>query len=115
VKRLAAAIFLVTSLAHAQDDALARARFLDQQGARAYAEGRFRDAAALFNESFRAGGPATELWNVARCQLKLDDPDAARRTLQAYLDRTDLGAEDRAEGQRLEGEIAKRISTFVVA
>jgi hypothetical protein len=118
VKRVAAAILFSTSLAsvvHAQDDALARARFLDQQGARAYAEGRFRDAAALFNESFRAGGPATELWNVARCQLKLDDPDAARRTLQAYLDRTDLGAEDRAEGQRLEGDIAKRISTFVVA
>lgn len=115
MKRIGAAIFLVTFGAHAQDDALVRARFLDQQGARAYAEGRFRDAAALFNESFRAGGPATELWNVARCQLKLDDPDAARRTLQAYLDRTDLGAEDRAEGQRLEGEIAKRISTFVVA
>jgi hypothetical protein len=119
VKRLAAALVMVTSLtsfgAHAQDDALARARFLDQQGARAYAEGRFRDAATLFNESFRAGGPATELWNVARCQLKLEDPDAARRTLQAYLDRNDLGADDRAEGQRLEGEISKRISTFVVA
>ena len=118
MKRLGATLLFVTSLtsgAHAQDDTLSRARFLDQQGARAYAEGRFRDAAALFNESFRAGGPATELWNVARCQLKLDDPDAARRTLQAYLDRTDLGAEDRAEGQRLEGEIAKRISTFVVA
>jgi hypothetical protein len=115
VKRLAAALFFITSLAHAQDDALARARFLDQQGVRAFGEGRFRDAATLFNESFRAGGPATELWNVARCQLKLDDPDAARRTLEAYLDRTDLSADDRAEGKRLFDEIERRVSTFVVA
>lgn len=112
---LALALVLVAPLARAQDDALARARFLDQQGVRAFAEGRYRDAATLFNESYRAGGPATELWNVARCQLKLDDPDAARRTLEAYLDQRNLSAEDRAEGKRLLDEIEKRISTFVVA
>ncbi len=109
------ALVLVAPLASAQDDALARARFLDQQGVRAFGEGRFRDAATLFNESYRAGGPPTELWNVARCQLKLDDPDAARKILEVYLDRKDLSAEDRAEGKRLLDEIENKTSTFVVA
>ncbi len=112
---LVLALSLVAPVARAQDDALARARFLDQQGVRAFAEGRYRDAATLFNESYRAGGPATELWNVARCQLKLDDPDAARRTLEAYLAQQNLSADDRAEGKRLLDEIEKRVSTFVVA
>ncbi len=106
---------LVAPLARAQDDALARARFLDQQGVRAFAEGRYRDAATLFNESFRAGGPPTELWNVARCQLKLDDPDAARKILEVYLDQKNLSAEDRNEGKKLLDEIENRTSTFVVA
>lgn len=112
---LALALALVTPLAHAQDDELARARFLDQQGVRAFGEGRFRDAMTLFNESYRANGPATELWNVARCQLKLDDPDAARRTLETYLNQKNLAESDRAEGKRLLDEIEKRVSTFVVA
>jgi hypothetical protein len=117
VKRWAAlAIVFSTTFAHADaDDELARARFLDQQGVRAFAEGRYRDAMTLFNESYRAGGPATELWNVARCQLKLDDPDGARRTLEAYLEQKNLPPEDRAEGKRLYDDIEKHNSTFVVA
>src|ERR1700722_16740182 len=90
-----------TSGALAQDDELARARFLDQQGVRAFGENRFRDAMALFGASYRAGGPPTELWNVARCQLKLDNPEDARRTLEEFLDRKDLTESDRADGKRL--------------
>jgi hypothetical protein len=112
---LCLALALAASSAHAQDDELARARFLDQQGVRAFAENRFRDAMALFSASFRAGGPPTELWNVARCQLKLDNPEDARRTLEEYLDHKDLSDGDRAEGKRLLDEIERRPSTFVVA
>jgi len=115
MKRLALAIFFVAAVARAQDDELARARFLDQQGVRAFAEGRFRDAMALFGASYRAGGPPTELWNVARCQLKLDNPEDARRTLEEFLERKDLGDSDRADGRRLLDEIERRPSTFVVA
>jgi hypothetical protein len=109
------ALLLWAPLARAQDDDLARARFLDQQGVHAFADGRFRDAMTLFNESYRSGGPPSELWNVARCQLKLDDPEGARRTLERYLAHQSLSADDRAEGKRLLAEIEHRTSTFVVA
>lgn len=108
-------IVFVSGVALAQDDELARARFLDQQGVRAFGENRFRDAMALFSASYRAGGPPTELWNVARCQLKLDNPEDARRTLEEYLERKDLSDADRTEGKRLLDEIERRQSTFVVA
>ncbi len=112
---LALAFVFSSSAAFAQDDELARARFLDQQGVRAFAENRYRDAMALFSASYRAGGPPTELWNVARCQLKLDNPEDARRTLEEYLERKDLTESDRADGKRLLDEIERRPSTFVVA
>ena len=110
------ALILCAPIASAQDsDDLARARFLDQQGVRAFAESRFRDAMTLFSESYRAGGPPSELWNMARCQLKLDDTPGARRTLERYLAHKDLSADDRGEAQRLLDEIERRPSTFVVA
>jgi len=82
---------------------------------RAFAEGHVRDAMTLFQESYRAGGPPTELWNVARCQLKLDDPEAARATLQEYLAKKGLSPQDRAEAQRLLDDLERRPSPFVVA
>src|SRR5271168_1219329 len=101
----ALALFFFCVTARAQEDDLARARFLDQQGVRAFADGHFRDAMTLFWASYRAGGPPTELWNVARCQLKLEDTDGARRTLETYLDQKDLADADRAEGKRLLDEL----------
>jgi hypothetical protein len=112
---IALALFLLQAPLHADEDELARARFLDQQGVRAFAEGRTRDAMTLFSESYRAGGPPTELWNLARCQLKLEDAEGARRTLETYLDQKNLLEDDRAEGKRLLDEIQHRSSTFVVA
>ncbi len=112
---LVLAIFFVATAATAQEDELARARFLDQQGVRAFADGRIHDAMTLFQESFRAGGPSNELWNVARCQLKLEDVEGARHTLESYLTQKDLSEDDRNEGRRLLDEIDHRPSTFVVA
>lgn len=111
------ALLLCAPIARADDagDDLARARFLDQQGVRAFADGRFHDAITLFTESYGAGGPASELWNVARCQLKVDDAPGARRTLEKYLAHKGLSADDRAEGRRLLDEIEARPSSFVVA
>jgi hypothetical protein len=115
VKRFGLVMLLVTVPARAEEDELARARFLDQQGVRAFAESRFRDAAALFSESFRAGGPPTELWNLARCQLKVEDVEAARHTLETYLEQKTLTEGDRAEGKRLLDELEHRSSMLVVA
>ncbi len=117
VKRSASflALLLCAPAALAQDDELARARFLDQQGVRAFAEARYRDAIALFDASYRAGGPATELWNVARCQLKLEEQSSARKTLEEYLSQNTLGAQDRAEAQRLLDDLVHRTSPLVVA
>lgn len=116
MKRLALALALLScaSVAQAQDDDLARARFLDQQGVRAFGEGRFRDAKVLFEESYRAGGPPTELWNVARCQLKYDDTEGARATLDTYLAQKTLSPQDRGEAQRLLDDLAHRTSPLVV-
>ncbi|HEY1956280.1 MAG TPA: PEGA domain-containing protein [Polyangiaceae bacterium] len=126
MKRSAVALALVlcASSASAQDDPgksptgddeLARARFLDQQGVRAFGDGHVRDAMTLFQESYRAGGPPNELWNVARCQLKLDDPDGARSTLEEYLSKEGLSPQDRGEAQRLLDDLVHRASPFVAA
>jgi len=112
---VALAMVLFAASAGAQEDELARARFLDQQGVKAFADARYRDAMTLFTESYHAGGPASELWNVARCQLKLDDAPGARRTLEKYLAHKTLTPDDRAEARRLLDEIEARTSTFVVA
>src|SRR5579863_2444078 len=77
-------------------DGLDRARALDQQGVRAFREGRYNDAIRYFEEALRLGGPSSELWNIARCQIKLDDPETASESLQRYLARTDLSPDDRA-------------------
>jgi hypothetical protein len=100
--------------ATSDEDALERARTLDGEGARAYAEGHFSDAARLFEEAYRLGGPAFELWNVARCQLKLDRAEDAERTLTRYLAITDLPKKDRAEAEAQLAELRARRSTLVL-
>jgi len=102
-------------MVRAQEDDLGRARFFDQQGVKAFAEGRIRDAMALFKQSYLAGGPPTELWNVARCQLKLEDTAGAAETLATYLGKKNLAEDDRREAARLLDDIEHRSSTFVVA
>ena len=102
-------------MARAQEDDLGRARFFDHEGVKAFSEGRFRDAMALFKQSYFAGGPPTELWNVARCQLKLEDTAGAAETLATYLGKKNLAEDDRREAARLLDEIEHRSSTFVVA
>src|SRR5258706_16315894 len=55
------------------------ARELDQQGVRAFAAGRFREAIHFFEEARRLGGPASELWNIARCHERLDEPEESAK------------------------------------
>ncbi|MDF2695457.1 MAG: Thiol-disulfide isomerase, partial [Labilithrix sp.] len=69
---------------HGKDE-LARARALDREGAKAYGEGRYNDAIRYFEEAYRLGGPAFELWNVAKCHLRLDQPEQAAEMLERYL------------------------------
>jgi hypothetical protein len=96
-------------------DHLDAARYFDQLGVRAYAEGRYADAVVYFRQAFENGGPPTELWNMAKCELSSGQPREAVALLETYLARGDLTAEDRAEAEKLLTEIRKRPSLVSVA
>lgn len=104
----------ILELPRAERSDLSRARELDALAARAYAAGRAREALLLFTEAYRAGGPSLELWNVARCHERLDEPDDAAEVLERYLTADDLLANDRAEATRELAELRRRSSMVVV-
>jgi hypothetical protein len=95
-------------------EGLARARLLDQQ-AKAYGDGRYNDAIRYFEESHRLGGPPFELWNIAKCYVRLDQPEQAADLLERYLATPTLPADDREEAtQQLDG-LRRRTSTVTLA
>jgi hypothetical protein len=94
---------------------LARARVLDKEGAKAYGDGRYNDAIRYFEEAHRLGGPPFELWNIAKCHLRLDQPEQAAEMLQRYLATTTLPAEDRQEATQQLEELRRRPSTLTIA
>ena len=100
--------------AHSPEE-LARARVLDQQGAKAYADGRYNDAIRYFEESHRLGGPPFELWNIAKCHVRLDQPEQAAEVLERYLATPALPAEERDEATQQLGELRRRPSTVTIA
>jgi hypothetical protein len=97
-----------------QED-LARARVLDQQGAKAYADGRYNDAIRYFEESYRLGGPPFELWNIAKCHVRLDQPEQATELLERYLATPTLPAEERDEATQQLDALRRRPSTVTIA
>jgi len=96
-------------------DDLSRARTLDREGAKAYADGRYNDAIRYFEEAHRLGGPPFELWNVAKCHLRLDQPEQAADVLERYLATPSLPADDREEATAQLDALRKRPSTLTVA
>ena len=96
-------------------DDLARARALDAQGAKAYGDGRYNDAIRYFEESHRLGGPPFELWNIAKCHAKLDQPDQAAEMLERYLATPTLPPEDREEATAQLDALRRRSSTLTIA
>ena len=106
----------------ADDDAAGRrarpdldgARELDQQGVRAFREGRFSDAIRYFHAAYRLGGPSSELWNVARSRERMDDAETAAAAIGQYLAQRDLSAQDRAEAERELGALRARPSMLTV-
>jgi hypothetical protein len=90
------------------------ARELDQSGVRAFKEGRFADAIRFFRAAYRKGAPASELWNVARCDERLDDAERAAAAIQEYLAQRDLPAADRADAERELRALASRTSMLTV-
>jgi hypothetical protein len=89
------------------------ARELDQQGVRAFAAGRYREAIHFFEEARRLGGPASELWNIARCHERLDEPEESASAIDAYLAEPSVGADERADAQRELDRLKSRASTLV--
>jgi len=94
---------------------LSRARSLDQQGARAYGDGRYNDAIRYFEEAHRLGGPPFELWNIAKCYAKLDQPGQSADFLERYLATPTLPAEDREEATQQLEALRRRPSTLTLA
>src|ERR1019366_5558773 len=78
---------------------LEAARELDQQGVRAFRDGRFSDAIRYFLSAYRLGGPSSELWNVARSRERMDDAETAAGAIEQYLAQRDLTSQDRAEAE----------------
>jgi len=103
-----------SSTARSAED-LARARVLDQQGAKAYADGRYNDAIRYFEESYRLGGPPFELWNIAKCHVRLDQPEQATEMLERYLATPTLPAEERDEATQQLEALRRRPSTVTIA
>jgi hypothetical protein len=93
---------------------IAAARELDQEGVRAFREGRFGDAIRYFRAAYRMGGPSSELWNVARSRERLDDAEGAAEALDEYLAQRDLSPSDRAEAERELRGLHARPSTLSV-
>ncbi len=93
---------------------LERARVLDQQGVRAYKEERYNDAIRFFDEAYRVGGPPSELWNIAKCRLRLDDPEGAAKEIEKYLSQSGLSPSDKADAEQQLREIQHRPSPLTV-
>jgi len=89
------------------------ARELDQQGVRAFAAGRYREAIHFFQEARRLGGPASELWNIARCYERLDEPEESARAIESYLAEPSLGTDERSDAQRELERLKTRPSTLI--
>jgi hypothetical protein len=90
------------------------ARELDQSGVRAFKEGRFGDAARFFRAAYRKGGPSSELWNVARCDERLDEPERAAKSIEEYLLLRDLPPADRSEAERELRALSSRTSMLTI-
>jgi hypothetical protein len=106
-------VFAAARAASADD--LSDARFFDHQGALQYQRGRYREALALFERSYARGGPPIELWNMARCHLKLEEPGRAAARLKEMLAREGVSAADRREAEALLDAIRRRPSLLVVS
>ena len=111
---IAGLLLCLSSPARADDADIAQAKALDQEGVRAYQDGRYHDAIDYFSAALARGGPPVELWNIARCHLKVDEPEGAREALDRYLEKTGLSPEDRAEAMRTRAAIAQRPSPLTL-
>src|ERR1700722_9628794 len=108
-------VTLVAASGAAADQDLARARVLDQQGVRAYRGERYNDAIRFFEEARKLGGPASEIWNIAKCHVRMDEPEEAAKDIEDYLDQKGLSAADRAEAEQQLREIQRHHSMVTVA
>src|ERR1700722_4044466 len=93
-------VTLVAASGAAADQDLARARVLDQQGVRAYREERYNDAIRFFEEARKLGGPATEIWNIAKCHVRMDEPEEATKYLEEYLELKGLSPGERGDAEQ---------------
>ncbi|MGH7284765.1 MAG: PEGA domain-containing protein [Polyangiaceae bacterium] len=112
-----AAMCLATASAAQERDPhpdLRRAHDFDAQGSRAFKDGRYKDAILFFTEAYRFGAPPIELWNVAKCHMKLDEPEAAEDAFRRYLEEPNLTAGDRADATQELEELRGRPSTLAI-
>ena len=82
---------------------------------RAYKDGRYNDAIKYFSEAFKLGGPPSELWNIAKCHMRLDQPDQASDAYDRYLMQPGLTPQDKSEAREELEELRRRRSILTVA
>jgi len=92
--------------AGAADRAAARRAF--ERGSRLYQQARYAEAAAAFEEAYRAAPNGVVLYNLGQCYEKLGELDKALRSYQEYL-RLVPKAQDREAVQTLIGSLEVRL------
>lgn len=93
---------------------MSSARLFDHEGVIAYEAGHYAEAIRYFDAALSHGGPPSERWNIARCLLKLDDPERADQALAAYLALPGLSPQDRRDAVSTLDEVRARPSTLTV-
>jgi hypothetical protein len=93
---------------------LESARELDQAGVHAFKTGHYADAIRLFRAAYRKGAPSSELWNIARCDERLDDGEAAAQAIEEYLAQRDLSPTERGDAERELRALSSRPSLLTI-
>jgi tetratricopeptide (TPR) repeat protein len=92
------------------DEDARKARLAFQQGLTSYNLSHFDEALQHFDKAYRLRPDPAFLFNIAQCQRQLDRPQDAIRSYRAYLRESPADVPNRAEVQRLIGEMDKVVA-----
>ena len=102
---LALILTRATSSEAQQASTVHRAQELHGQGVSLFQAGRYREAAALFEQAEQLAPDPLNSYNQARCYQELGEFGSALRALDRYLASPDISAGDRVSAQRLRQEL----------
>jgi tetratricopeptide (TPR) repeat protein len=103
-----ALLCLLSSAAHAEDRARARAAF--ERGNQHYTLGEYREALDAFKEAYRNFGDPSFLFNIAQCHRQLDQNADAIRSYKMYLLNAPPDAGNREDVKELIAKLEKTLN-----